>query len=167
MMNVDGQPTVIDEKHAVNFVDSFHRSWINSLHVNSTVSNYGARILKCLMKFSQQNQMVNSLRLDEIETQGNLYGYYNESRALQTSASRNTDLFAGCDYIWGNSAARSTNSSVERKEILLAANVDQKGIAFRINHPFFNVNDVLLPTFGIRITLTPHNTYTSCRYHLG
>ena len=76
-MNVDTQALFIDEKHPVNFVDSFHSSWINSLYVDSTVSNYGPRTLECPMNFSQQNQMMNSLTytLDEIETQGNLYGY--------------------------------------------------------------------------------------------
>ena len=163
-MNVDAQAMFIDEKHPVNFVDSFHSSWINSLYVDSTVSNYGARILECPMNFSQQNQMMNSLTytLDEIETQGNLYGYYNESRALQTATSNNSARVNGCEYLWGNSANPiSTNSSIERKQMLLAANQDQKRIAFRINHPFFNVNDVLPPMFGIRITLTPHNTFTS------
>ena len=84
-MYVDGQVLAIDEKHLVNFNDRFHCSWINSLYVDSTVSNYGARILECPMNFSQQNQMMNSLTytLDEIE--GNLYGYYNESRGLRTS----------------------------------------------------------------------------------
>ena len=164
VMNVDGQQVPIEEKHSVNFVDSFHSSWINSLYVDSTVSNYGARILECPMNFSQQNQMMNSLTytLDEIETQGNLYGYYNESRALLTTALGNTAKIVGCEYLWGNSAnPMSTNSSIERKQMLLAANQDPKRIAFRINHPFFNVNDVLPPMFGIRITLTPHNTYTT------
>ena len=37
----------------------------------------------------------------------------------------------------------------------------RREFAFRIKRPFFNVNDVLPPMFGIRITLTPHNTFTS------
>ena len=44
VMNVDGQQVPIEEKHSVNFVDSFHSSWIDSLCFDSTVSNYGARI---------------------------------------------------------------------------------------------------------------------------
>ena len=98
-MNVDAQAMFIDEKHPVNFVDSFHSSWINLLYVDSTVSNYGARILECPMNFNQQNQMMNSLTytLDEIDTQSNLYGYYNESRALQTATTLQTSRVNWCE----------------------------------------------------------------------
>ena len=79
--------------------------------------------------------------MDEIETQGNLYRYNNESRALRTSTSTNSAKINKREYLWGNSANPiSTNSSVKRKQMLLAANQDQKRIAFRINHPFFIVN---------------------------
>jgi len=164
VMNVDGNSLAIDDKHPVNFVDSFHSSWINSLYVDSTVSNYGARILEYALNFSQQNQMMNSLTytLDEIQTQGNLYGYYNESRAFNHQNSKNSASAIGCDYLWGYTASPlSTKSSIERKQMLLAANLEPKRIAFRINHPFFNVNDVIPPNFGIRITLSPQNTFTS------
>ena len=165
-MYVNGQVTPILETYPVNFVDSFHSSWINSLSVDSTVANHGARIIEYVLNFSQQNQMMNSLTytLDEIQTQGSLYGYYNESQALKDSAAKNSASINGCEYLWGDSASvKSTNSSIERKQMLLAANVGQnsKRIAFRVNHPFFNVNDVLPPNFGIRITMQPQNTYTS------
>lgn len=72
------------QKLPVSFVDNFHSSWIDSLYVDSTVFNYAAGILEYAFNFSQQSQKMNSLIyiLDEIQRQGNLYGYYNEFRAF-------------------------------------------------------------------------------------
>jgi len=103
-MKVDGNITPILETHPVNFVDSFHSSWINSFSVDATVANQGQRIIECILNFGQQNQMMNSLTytLDEIQTQGSLYGYYNESRALGKNNSKNSASVTGCDNLWGD-----------------------------------------------------------------
>lgn len=67
--------------------------------------------------------MINSLNcaLDESQTQGYLYGYYNEPRVFNYQSSKNSAPATGCDYLLCYTASSlSTKGRIEPKHMLLA-----------------------------------------------